>query len=161
VNRTEVYCEPASEWWTAPPRGRPCRARSAAACRIARSTNAVSFDSEHSHPGISPANAPTTNAVYPNPPPSSGTYVKSATCSWPGRSAWKSRLTRSGARLCPGSGIVVRTARPRVTPRHPLARISRSTAHRATVMPCRFRCSRIFRLPYRHSGGRRPFSSGS
>ncbi len=102
-----------------------------------------------------------TNAVYPNPPPSSGTYVKSATCNCPGRSAVKCRLTRSGARLCPGSGIVVRTVRARVTPRHPWARISRSTVHFATVMPCRFRCSHIFTLPYRHSGGRRPFSSGS
>ena len=50
-----------------------CRARSAAACRTARSTNAVSLLSEHSHPAISPANASTTSAVYPNPPPSSGT----------------------------------------------------------------------------------------
>jgi hypothetical protein len=57
----------------APVRGLPWRRRSAAACRIARSTNAVSFDSEHSHPVISPANASITSAVYPNPPPSSGT----------------------------------------------------------------------------------------
>jgi hypothetical protein len=74
ANRTEVYCDPASEWWTARPlTGCPCRARSAAACRTARSTNPVSFDSEHSHPAISPANASMTNAVYPKPPPSSGT----------------------------------------------------------------------------------------
>jgi hypothetical protein len=43
--------------------GWPCRARQAAAWRIADSTDAVFFDSEHSHPGISPANAPVTNAV--------------------------------------------------------------------------------------------------
>jgi hypothetical protein len=144
-----------------PPSGWPCRARQAAACRIARSTNAVSFDSEHSHPAISPANASMTNAVYPNPPPSSGTYVKSATCSCPGRPALKFRRTRSAARVWPGSGIVVRTVGGRGTTRHPWARISRSTVHFATVMPCRFRCSHIFTLPYRHSGGRRPFSSAS
>ena len=74
VKCTEVYCEPASEWWMAGPLiGWPCRARHAEACRIARSTNTVSLLSEHSHPGISPANASMTNAVYPNPPPSSGT----------------------------------------------------------------------------------------
>jgi hypothetical protein len=59
----------------------------------------------------------------------------------PGRSAVKFRFTRSGARMAAGSGIVVRTVRARVTPRHPFARISRSTVHRATVMPCRFSCS--------------------
>ena len=48
-------CEPASEWWIAPsPRGCPCRARQAAACRIARSTKAVSLFSEHSQPGDQP-----------------------------------------------------------------------------------------------------------
>jgi len=74
VKCTEVYCDPASLWWMArPPSGCPCRARQAAACRIARSTNAVSLDSEHSHPATVPANASMTNAVYPNPPPSSGT----------------------------------------------------------------------------------------
>jgi len=34
-----------------------------AAWRIAASTNAVFFDSEHSHPGMKPANASATNAV--------------------------------------------------------------------------------------------------
>jgi len=122
-----------------PPGGCPWRARSAAACRIARSTNAVSLLSEHSHPAISPANASMTNAVYPKPPPSSGTQVKSATCSCPGRPAVKFRFTRSGARVRAGSGTVVRTVRARVTPRHPFARISRSTVHRATPMPWRRR----------------------
>ncbi len=56
-----------------PASGRPSRRRRAAAWRMARSTNAVCFDSEHSHPGIIPANASITSAVYPNPPPSSGT----------------------------------------------------------------------------------------
>jgi len=37
-----------------------------AAWRIAASTNAVFFDSEHSHPGMKPANASATNAVSPN-----------------------------------------------------------------------------------------------
>ena len=106
-----------------------------------------SFDSEHSHPAISPANVSMTNAVYPDPPPSSGTYVKSATCSCPGRPFLKFRRTRSAARVWPGSGIVVRTARARATPRQGPARISRSTVHFATVMPCRFRCSHIFTLP--------------
>lgn len=44
--------------------GWPCRARSAAACRIARSTNAVSLLSEHSHPAISPANASTLQLLW-------------------------------------------------------------------------------------------------
>jgi hypothetical protein len=39
------------------------RARQAAAWRIADSTNAVFSGSEHSHPGISPANAAVANAV--------------------------------------------------------------------------------------------------
>src|SRR5689334_9172815 len=57
--------------------GFPCRARYAVAWRIAGSTNAVSSGSEHSHPGISPANASITNAVYVNRPVTSGTQVKS------------------------------------------------------------------------------------
>ena len=101
------------------------------------------------------------NAVYPNPPPCRGTYVKPATTSCPGALAVKSRFTRSGARECAGPGTVVRTLRARVTPRHPFARISRSTVHRATAIPCRRRYSHIFRLPYRHSGGRRPPWPGS
>jgi hypothetical protein len=144
-----------------PPIGCPCRARQAAAWLIAFCTNAVSLDREHSQPAISPANTSMQNAVYPNRPPSSGTYVKSATCRCPGALAVKSRFTRSGARVCAGSGTVVRTFRARVTPRHPFARISRSTVHRAAVMPCRRRCSHVFRLPYSDSGLRRPRSSGS
>ena len=54
--------------------------------------------SEHSHPVISPANASMQKAVQANPLPSSGTYVKSATCNWPGWLAVKLRFTRSGAR---------------------------------------------------------------
>ena len=87
--------------------------------------------------------------------------MKSETCSCPGALALKSRLTRSGARLCAGSGVVVRTVRARVTPRHRLAAISRSTVHRATGIPCRFRCSHIFKLPYSDSGLRLPRASGS
>jgi hypothetical protein len=79
-----------------------------------------------------------------------------STCSWPGRPAVKFRFTRSGARVCAGSGTVVRILRARVTPRHRFARISRSTVHRATATPCRFRCSHIFRLPYSDSGLRGP-----
>ena len=86
--------------------------------------------------------------------------MKSATCSSPGALALKFRFTRSGARVWAASGVVVRTVRARVTPRHPCARISRSTVHRATVMPCRFRCSHIFKLPYSDSGLRRPRASG-
>ena len=57
------------------------------------------------------------------------------------------------SRSCPirsaiaGTGAVVRTFRARLTPRHPFARISRSTVQRAGLMPCRRRCSHIFRLP--------------
>jgi hypothetical protein len=46
-----------------PPIGWPCLARSEAARRIARSTNAVSLDSEHSQPAISPANASMQKAL--------------------------------------------------------------------------------------------------
>src|ERR1051325_459746 len=94
--------------------GFPCRARYAVAWRIADSTNAVSFDSEHSQPGISPANASITNAVYVNRPGTSGTQVKPATCSWAGRDALNRRRTRSGALLAAGSATVVRTRRPLV-----------------------------------------------
>jgi hypothetical protein len=83
------------------------------------------------------------------------------TCRRPGAAALKCRLTRSGARACPGSGVVVRTLRARVTPRHPCARISRSTVHLAAWIPCRRRWSRIFSDPYSDSGLRRPFPSGS
>jgi hypothetical protein len=61
-------------------RGRPSRRRRAAAWQIARPANAVCFDSEHSQPAISPAQASITNAVQPKPE-ASGTQVKSATCS--------------------------------------------------------------------------------
>jgi hypothetical protein len=49
----------------------------------------------------------------------------------------------------------------RVAPRQPFRRIIRSTVRRATGMPWRRRCAHIFRLPYRHSGGRLPSASGS
>ena len=41
------------------------------------------------------------------------------------------------------------------------ARLSRSTVHLATGMPCRFRYAHIFTVPYSDSGGRRPPTSGS
>jgi hypothetical protein len=77
------------------------------------------------------------------------------------RGAVNWRRTRSGARAAAGSGTVVRTRRPLLTPRQPCARFSRPPVHLATGMPCRFRCAHIFTVPYSDSGGRRPFSSGS
>ena len=50
---------------------------------------------------------------------------------------------------------------PRELPRHPLARISRSTVHRATLMPCRRRYPQALTAPYSDSGLRLPRSSGS
>ena len=50
-------------------------------------------------------------------------------------------------RAAAGSGTVVRTRRALVTPRQPCARLSRSTVHLATGIPCRFRCAHIFTVP--------------
>jgi hypothetical protein len=50
--------------------------------------------------------------------------------SWSGREAVNCRLTRSPGRGEAGSTIVVRRPRPRLTPRSPAARISRSTVPR-------------------------------
>ncbi len=87
--------------------------------------------------------------------------MKSATSSRPGACALKLRLTRSGHLGLAGSGTVVRALRRRVLPRQPLARISRSTVHRATRRPWRFRCARAFTAPYSDSGFRRPSVPGS
>ena len=88
--------------------------------------------------------------------------MKSATCSRPGAAARKSRFTRSGHRAAAGSATVVRAVPARVLPRHPFARISRATVHRAAVMPCRrSRYAWTFTAPYSDSGLRRPRSSGS
>ena len=46
-----------------PCNGFPSRRRLSAACRIARSTNAVTLLVEHSHPTMVPAKASITNAV--------------------------------------------------------------------------------------------------
>ena len=88
--------------------------------------------------------------------------MKSATSSRPGAGARKSRFTRSGWRGFAGSGTVVRTwRRPGTLPRHPLARISRSTVHRATCTPCRRRYPQAFTAPYSDSGFRLPSVPGS
>jgi hypothetical protein len=65
-------------------------------------------------------------------------YVKSASHSASGRSALKSRLTRSGLRAAAGSEIVVRHGLPRrLAPWIPLTRISRLTRSRPTCSPAR------------------------
>ena len=56
---------------------------------------------------------------------------------------------------------MVRVVRARVTPFHPLARISRSTVHLATRTPCRRRCAQVFSDPYSDSGLRLPSFPGS
>ena len=57
---------------------------------------------------------------------------------------------------------MVRTFRAwRVLPRHPLARMIRSTVHLATLTPRRRRCPHALTAPYRDSGARRPSRPGS
>ena len=63
--------------------------------------------------------------------------MKSETHSWFGRSARNCRLTRSSGHGALLSLIVVRTTLPRITPRSPSRRISRSTVQRATAVPSR------------------------
>jgi hypothetical protein len=72
-----------------------------------------------------------------------------------GAGAVKSRRTRS-AGCCPaGAGTVVRGFfRWPLAPSMPSSRISRSTVHRATLMPSRRSCRHTFRAPYRP----RPFA---
>ena len=72
----------------------------------------------------------------------------SATHSWSGREAVKSRSTRSGGRGADGSGTVVRLRCPRITPSRPSSPISRSTVQRATTTPLRSRARVIRRAPY-------------
>src|ERR1039457_1996439 len=56
ANRSEVYWDPASEWWMAPAvTGWPRRRSWAAAWRIARLMNAVVLLREHSQPRMVPA----------------------------------------------------------------------------------------------------------
>jgi hypothetical protein len=66
-----------------------------------------------------------------------GTYVRSVTHKASGRSAVKSRLTRSGARTASGSELVVNTFRRRDTPRMPSSRISRATWPQPMSWPAR------------------------
>ncbi|WPB96576.1 hypothetical protein R8789_13445 [Streptomyces malaysiensis] len=68
----------------------------------------------------------------------------SATQSWSGRLAVKSRSTRSGGLGADGSGTVVRRRGPRMTPSTPSSPISRSTVQRATCTPLR-RSARVIR----------------
>ena len=82
------------------------------------------------------AKTSTTNATYCQPCQVE-TYVKSETHSWLGRSALNWRLTLSSGHGALWSLIVVRTTLPRMTPRSPSRRISRSTVHRAACVPSR------------------------
>ena len=57
---------------------------------------------------------------------------------------------------------MVRTFRAwRVLPRHPLARMIRSTVHLATATPRRRSHPHALTAPWRDSGARRPFEPGS
>ena len=64
-------------------------------------------------------------------------YVKSATHNSSGRVAVKFRFTRSGARVCSGSALVVKRFFARLAPRRSLARMSRATWSRPASMPAR------------------------
>lgn len=64
----------------------------------------------------------------------------SATHSWSGPVAVKSRSNRSAGRPVSAAGRVVRTDLSRSSPRSPFSRISRSTVHRATRVPCPANC---------------------
>jgi hypothetical protein len=65
-------------------------------------------------------------------------WDRSATQSWFGRDALKSRWTRSGRRCACRPGLVVRQGLPRrFAPRIPFARISRCTRQRGACSPAR------------------------
>ena len=88
-----------------------------------------------------------TNDVYTQPE-NVITYVMSATQRRFGAGASKQRCSRSDGRPAGSPGTVVR-GRFRLgrTPPIPRSRISRSTVHRATGIPCRFSSSHTFRAP--------------
>ena len=73
--------------------------------------------------------------------------MKSLTQSMFGAGAWNWRFTRSSGHGAAGSWIVVFTVLPRTAPRSPMARISRSTVHRATANPSRRSCRQTFLAP--------------
>ena len=73
--------------------------------------------------------------------------MKSETQSAFGRVAWNWRLTWSSGRGADLSLIVVRTGLPRITPRNPMPRISRSTVQRATSKLSRCNCRQTLRTP--------------
>ena len=75
--------------------------------------------------------------------------MKSTTHNRFGAVAVKSRSTRSGGRVAAGSGLVMTNLLPRLTPRRPTVRISRSTVHRATGWPSRRSWCHTLRHPYR------------
>jgi len=92
-------------------------------------------------------NTSMTNATYTNPR-HVGTYVRSATHSWFGRTAVNFRVTRSGGRPAAASGIVVTVnLRPRTAPARPRRRIRRPTVQRATACPSRRSCFQTLRTP--------------
>ena len=98
-------------------------------------------------PTIRRANKSITNAVYTHPE-NVITYVISATQRRFGAGASKQRASRSDGRPDGSPGTVVR-GRFRLdhTPPIPRSRISRSTVHRATGIPCRLNSSHTFRAP--------------
>jgi hypothetical protein len=73
--------------------------------------------------------------------------VRSATHSWLGLVAEKSRSTRSAGRAALAAGVVVLRGLPRRTPCRPSSPISRSTVQRATAMPSRYSCRHTLRAP--------------
>lgn len=98
-------------------------------------------------PTIRRENTSMTNATYTNPR-HVATYVRSATHSGFGRTAWNCRVTRSGGRAAAVSGIVVTVNfRPRTTPARSRRRIRRATVQRATACPSRLSCCQTLRTP--------------
>ena len=79
-----------------------------------------------------------TNAVYTKSAATSGTYVMSATQRRFGAARVEVTFQQVSGPLPAGSpGTVVRGLfRPAAAPAMPSSRISRSTVHRATSMPC-------------------------
>ena len=91
-------------------------------------------DFESCQPTTRRENTSMTNAAYTQPA-NVRQYVMSATHSWFGAVAVKSRSTRSGRVSGPLPWIVVRGPFARLTPRRPAERISRSMVQRATEIP--------------------------
>ena len=120
-NAIDVHWQPWSEWWIT-----PLARRCPSAMLSASSTSSVRRWFAIAQPTTRRLHASTTTARYRNPA-HVGTYGMSATQSWSGPGAPKSRSTKSGAGRASRSRLVVHARRRREIPWIPALRMSRET----------------------------------